>query len=120
MDLKQIMQFNNFVVIGNTAEEEKYAYKIKEKLLQNNYTVACVDKEYKSINDVPFEIDVLDLCMNPLKSIKLLKENTKPIKTVVIQPGAESEEIKDFLKSTNIPYIEGCLLVGMSLYKKTN
>ena len=119
MDLKEIMNFNNFVVLGNTTDEEKYAYKIKEKLLQNKYNVACVDKQYKTINDVPFDIDVLDLCMNPLKSIKLLKENTKPIKAVVIQPGAESDEIISFLNKENIPFIEGCLLVGMTLYKKS-
>lgn len=119
MDLKEIMLFNNFVVLGNTLDKEKYAYKIKEKLLQNNYKVACVDKQYKSLNDIPFEIDVLDLCMNPLKSIQLLKENSKPIKAVVIQPGAESAELKAFLEDAKIPYIEGCLLVGMSLYKKS-
>ena len=119
MDLKQIMQFNNFVVLGNTLDKEKYAYKIKEKLLQNNYKVACVDKQYKSLNDIPFEIDVLDLCMNPLKSIKLLKENTKPIKAVVIQPGAESTDLIAFFEEAKIPYINGCLLVGMALYKKS-
>lgn len=119
MDLKEIMHFNNFVVLGNTLDKDKYAYKIKEKLLQNNYKVACVDKQYKSLNDIPFEIDVLDLCMNPLKSIQLLKENSKPIKAVVIQPGAESADLKAFLEDVKIPYIEGCLLVGMSLYKKS-
>ena len=28
MDLIEVMRFNNFVVVGNTVLEEKYAYKI--------------------------------------------------------------------------------------------
>ena len=62
-------------------------------------------------------IDVLDLCINPNLGINLLKENKKEIKVVVIQPGAESLDIINYLSNNNIPYIEGCLLVGLSLYK---
>ena len=55
------------------------------------------------------------------KSQNFLKEiikNEKTIKIVVIQPGAESEEIIEYLKDNNIDYLEGCLLVGLKLYKK--
>ncbi len=34
------------------------------------------------------------------------------------QPGAESEEIINFLEDHNMDYIEGCLLVGLKLYAK--
>lgn len=118
MNLKEIMQFNNFVVVGDTLNKDKYAYKIKQQLIDHNYQVQSVGKELTSINEVTFDIDVLDLCIHPIKGIKLLKENNKKIKTVVIQPGAESEEIINFLKENNIDYLEGCLLVGLSLYKK--
>ena len=87
MNLEKIMQYDNFVVVGNTINNEKYAYKIKHKLLENNYNVECVGKELKSINDVNFDIDVLDLCINPNLGINLLRENKKHIKAVVIQPG---------------------------------
>ena len=118
MNLKEIMQLNNFVVVGDTINPEKYAYKIKHELINNNYKVESVGKELNSINEVTFDIDVLDLCIHPIKGIKLLQENNKKIKTVVIQPGAESEEIFNYLKENNIDYIEGCLLVGLRLYKK--
>lgn len=111
------MDFKNFVVVGNTINEEKYACKIKNKLIAANYNVECVGKELKSINDVNMDIDVLDLCINPNLGIDLLKENKKEIKVVVIQPGAESLDIINYLSNNNIPYIEGCLLVGLSLYK---
>ena len=118
MTLDKVMKLDNFVVVGNTILEDKYAYKIKHELIGAGYQVECVGKELDSINDVKAEIDVLDLCINPVVGIKLLKENKKKIKTVVIQPGAESDEIINFLKENNIDYLEGCLLVGLRLYKK--
>ena len=118
MELKEVMQLDNFVVVGNTIVEDKYAYKIKHELINAGYKVECVGKELDSINDVKAEIDVLDLCINPVVGIKLLKENKKKIKTVVIQPGAESNEIIDYLNENKIDYLEGCVLVGLRLYKK--
>lgn len=118
MDLEQIMKMKNFVVVGNTLVEEKYAYKIKSRLELNGYTTYGVDKELASINDVPGDIDVIDLCIHPVKGLKLLKECTKPFQCIVIQPGAESKEIFEFLDQKKWPYIEGCLLLGMDWYCK--
>ena len=118
--LEDVMKFKNIVVVGNTINEEKYACKIKNELLNNNYNVLAVGKELKSINDVNFEIDVLDLCINPNIGLELLKENKKEIKVVVIQPGAESEEIKEFLNGNNIKFLEACLLIGLKLYGNKN
>lgn len=117
MNLEQVMKLRNFVVVGNTINEEKYAYKIKQGLIEAGYDVSAVGKELQSINDVDMEIEVLDLCINPALGLKLLQENKKPIKVVIIQPGAESDEIKEFLSANNIEYIEGCLLLALSLYK---
>lgn len=118
MDLKEIMLQNNFVIVGNTLQSDKYACIIKNKLEESGYKTAGVYKELTSINEVDFEIDVLDLCINPVLGLKFLEENKKPVKCVVIQPGAESDEIKNYLESKHIDYIEGCLLVGLKLYPK--
>lgn len=112
------MQFNNVVVVGNTIDIEKYAYKIKHALIEQGYQVASVGKELESINDVDFEIDVLDLCINPHLGIKLLRENRKQIKVVVIQPGASSDEIVNYLKEKEISFIDGCMLLGLKLYPR--
>ena len=50
MDLEQIMQMNTFAVVGDTLNPEKYAYKIKEGLLEQGYTVNSVVKELASLN----------------------------------------------------------------------
>ncbi|WP_027400547.1 CoA-binding protein [Anaerovorax odorimutans] len=118
MDLKETMEQKVFAVVGDTLNEEKYAYKIKKQMQDANYKVYSVGKELKSINDIPEDdIDVIDLCINPVKGLNLMKECNKKFKNVVIQPGAESEELLDYLKQNEIPYIESCLLVGLSLYK---
>ena len=118
MELMDVMKLNNFVVAGNTINEDKYAYKIKQGLINAGYNVECVGKELGSIDEVSFDIDVLCLCIHPALGIELLKKCTKKIKTIVIQPGAESDEIIDYLTKSKIDFIEGCLLVGLRLYKK--
>ncbi len=116
MDLKEIMSYKNFCVVGDTLNEEKYAYKIKHELLKNGYNVTCVYKELKSLNDVS-DLEIVDLCINPVKGFELLQECNKTIKAVLIQPGAQSDSIIEFLKNNNIPYLEGCALVGLKLYQ---
>ncbi|MFK4785814.1 CoA-binding protein [Fusobacterium sp. MFO224] len=116
MNLKETMKMKNFVVIGDTLNKTKYAYRIKKELLAKGYKVASVGKELESINDVGFDIDVLDLCINPKAGIKLLKENKKEFKNIVIQPGAESREILEYLDEMGLPYIESCILVGLKIY----
>ena len=97
MDLEQIMQMNTFAVVGDTLNPEKYAY---------------------TLNEIPGDLDIIDLCINPAKGIQLLRECRKPFRCIVIQPGAESPEILSYLQEQNLPYIEGCLLVGMRLYPR--
>ncbi|MBQ9281192.1 MAG: CoA-binding protein [Treponema sp.] len=118
MELKEIMEQGSFAVAGDTLNEEKYAFKIKQGLLEHGYTVYAVGKELSSFNDIPDEIDIIDLCINPVKGIALIKDCKKPFKCIVIQPGAESEELLSYLDENNIPYIQGCLLVGLSVYAK--
>ena len=87
MDLEQIMQMNTFAVVGDTLNPEKYAYKIKEGLLEQGYTVHSVGKELQSLNEIPGDLDIIDLCINPAKGIQLLRECRKPFRCIVIQPG---------------------------------
>ena len=118
MDLKEIMAQRVFAVAGDTLNEEKYAYKIKHGLLEHGYTVHAVGKELQSFNDIPGDIDIIDLCINPAKGLALIKDCKKPFKCIVIQPGAENEDLLAYLNENALPYIQGCLLVGLSVYAK--
>ncbi|MBN7772803.1 CoA-binding protein [Clostridium aminobutyricum] len=116
MDLRETMRQKTFAVVGDTLNEDKYAYKIKKQMEGAGYKVYCVGKELQSINDIPEDIDVIDLCINPVKGLQLMKECEKNFNNVVIQPGAESPELLDYLRQKNLPFIESCLLVGLSVY----
>lgn len=116
MELKEIMSLSRFAVLGDTLNPEKYAYKIKQALLEKGYTVYPVGKELASLNDIPGDIDVVDLCIHPAKGLKLLQECRKPFRCVVIQPGASDQALVDYLQAHHIPYLDGCVLVGLRLY----
>ena len=117
MNLQQVMAQKSFVVVGDTLNPEKYACKIKLAMMEAGYEVQSVGKELASINQTEGEIDVLDMCINPKKGLELLKECKKDFKSVVLQPGAFDDELVAYLQENKIPYIEGCLLVGLRLYK---
>lgn len=116
MDLRDIMQEKRFAVLGDTLNEAKYASIIKQAMLDRGYTVYAVGKELASLNDIEDKIDIIDLCINPIKGLQLIKECTKSFKCIVIQPGASNEEMLQYFKDNNIPYLDACLLVGLKLY----
>ena len=113
MTLKEVMSKERFAVVGGTLNPEKYAYKIKHAMLRAGYTVHAVGKELESLNDIPGEIDIIDLCIHPAKGLKLMRECEKDFECIVIQPGAGSEELKAYLTEKGMPYIEDCLLIGL-------
>ena len=52
------------------------------------------------------------------KGLELLKSCEKPFKSVVLQPGAGSDEIRAYLTEQQIPFIDGCLLVGLATFPR--
>lgn len=118
MELKEVMQQQSFVIVGDTLNETKFACKIKHAMAGRGYDVQCVGKELSSINETEGQIDIIDLCIRPDKGLELLRNCEKPFKSVVLQPGAGSEEIREFLAEKQIPFIDGCLLVGLASFPK--
>lgn len=118
MTVEKLLEKKTFVVAGDTLNEEKYACRIKKALLDSGYTVYAVGKELESLDDVPVPFDVLDLCIHPAKGLALLQACTKPIPYVIIQPGAGSDGIMDYLDHEGIPYLDGCVLKGLENINK--
>lgn len=116
MDLQEVMTKRTFAVVGDTLNPQKYAYKIRNGLQEHGYTAYAVGKELPSLNDVPGKLEIIDLCINPAKGLKLIQACEKDFDCIVIQPGAESDELFRYLDERKLPYLEGCLLVGLSLY----
>ena len=113
MTLQEIMQERRFAILGDTLKPSKYAAIIKDAMQNKGYTVYAVGKELASLNDIEGEIDIIDLCINPIKGLQLIKECKKSYRCILIQPGADNEELLQYLIANNIPHTHGCLLVGL-------
>jgi len=118
---EQMMEFKNWAVVGDVLNEEKYAFKIVKRLEKGKYNVIKVnprsnsDQVYKSLKDVKEKIDVIDLVIHPKVGINVIKEAKEVgIDKILIQPGAESEEILEYCKENNIHAFQGCALVELS------
>lgn len=118
MELKDIMNQQVFAVAGDTLKAEKFAARIKTGLTEQGYTAYGVGKELASFNDVPADIDIIDLCIRPEEGLRLLKESRKPCKCVVLQPGADSPALTRWLEENQVPYVRNCLLIGMQTYPR--
>jgi predicted CoA-binding protein len=125
MQAQELLNYDNWVVVGDVLNSSKYAHRILNSLKEAGFNVEGVnprdktDIVVKSLGDVSYKIDVIDLCINPLTGLNIVKEAAElKIDKVLIQPGAESEDILDFCKSNGITAIEGCALVELSYYKR--
>lgn len=121
MVARELLNYKNWVVVGDVINQSKYAYRILEKLKSSGFNVVGMhpkkggEEIYKSLKDVPFQIEVIDLCINPVLGMEILKEaKSLIINKILIQPGAESEEILNYCRENNIIAIEDCALVQLS------
>ena len=125
MEAQQLLNYENWVVVGDALNSSKYAHRILNSLEEAGFNVAGVNPRdttgnaYKSLGEVPYKIEVIDLCINSINGIAIIKEALDlGIKRVLIQPGAESNEILEFCSSNEIIAIEGCALVELSYYRR--
>ncbi|OFI05369.1 hypothetical protein CLOACE_17460 [Clostridium acetireducens DSM 10703] len=117
----ELLNYKNWVVIGDVENTNKYAIKILNALLDSGFNVKGVnprsssEKVYNTLKKIPYKIDVIDLCINPIDGISILKEVKElGINNILVQPGAGSDAIKRFCIDNKINYIQGCALVELN------
>jgi predicted CoA-binding protein len=120
MQAQDFLNYKNWAVAGDVLNSSKYAFKIFHSLMGAGFNVVGVNPRsseetvYKSLSEAG-KVDVLDLCINYRSGIELVKQAAQlGIRYVLIQPGAESDEIIEFCKNSDIIAIEGCALVELS------
>lgn len=119
MKAKEMIKERNWVVVGDVTNPTKYAYQILEKFRFKGYEIVGVHPKggegvYKTLKEVPYKIDAIDLCANPKIGLEFIKEaNSMGINKILIQPGADSEEIMKYCNENNILAIRGCALVEL-------
>lgn len=122
MHLRDFMKMKNWAVIGDVDNTLKYAYQIRNELKEKGYKAYGVHPQgtgftYRSLKSIPGPIDIVDLCINPRDGLNYAKEIIElGIKYVLIQPGAQSNEVIALLRTNHVEVLEGCALVGLRLY----
>lgn len=120
MNIEELIKLKNWVVIGDVSNDTKYANKILNKFKLKGYMVSGVHPKggkgiYTNLKEVPYNIEAIDLCINAKYGIEFLKEAKElGIKNVLIQPGAESDEILKYCKENSINAIENCALIQLN------
>lgn len=117
---REFLDYKNWAVAGDVSNPLKYAHKILDYLKDDGFNAVGVNPSienqgvYNSLSEIPYKVEVLDLCINPYKGIKIVQEaNELKIDKILIQPGAESPEIINFCEVNGIQAIQGCALVEL-------
>ncbi len=114
-----------WAVVGASDNPERYSYRIVKLLKERGYTVYPVSpkldellglKVYRSVADIPEEVDVVDMVVNPRIGIGAMKEiAARGIRYVWLQPGAESAEIHAFAEENGVEAIDACILAVLAI-----
>jgi len=126
--VKEFLNQKRFAVVGSFRNEAKFAYKILVDLIKKEYEVFPVNPHmsevegrvcYKTISDIPYNVDVVNMVTPPLVTEGVLKECLqKGIKRVWLQPGAESQAAIKFCHDNDIKVIHGICVMLESLKEK--
>ncbi|MGB4204296.1 MAG: CoA-binding protein [Bacteroidales bacterium] len=128
-NFKAFLNYKRIAVGGVSRNRDKYGNIVFRKLLKYGYQVFPVNKNtdeieghkcYRSIDDLPQNIDALVLVTPPEQSLELIRQaNGLGIKNFWLQEGAENQEIIDFGKANDLNIITGyCIMVQLKRMKE--
>lgn len=111
----------NVVVVGASANEERYSNKAMKMLAEYGHTPIPVApaadtilerKVYRHVRDVAERVDTVTLYVGPQRQTGLFDQiiELKP-KRVIFNPGTENPAEYERLQAANIEPIEACTLV---------
>lgn len=109
------------VVLGASNKPERYSHKAVSLLKEKGYTVIPVHPALDfiaeipvahSLSDISGDVHTLTIYLNPSQSRPLFSEIIRlHPQRVILNPGAESDALKDILRQYDISFIEACSLV---------
>jgi uncharacterized protein len=128
MTPEKLMELKNWAVVGVKQDEDQYAYKIFQILKEKGYTVYPVNpkeddidgyKCYSKVSDIPGQVDVVDMVVNPVTGLKLLDSiEEKNIKYLWLQPGSHNKEFIEEVEKRGFIYVQDCILARLKLRRK--
>jgi len=113
------------VIVGASRDRSKYGNKAVRAYLSNGWTVFPVNpnckeieglKCYKSPKEVPGNPEYASLYVPPTIGIKLLNELAEiGVKTIYVNPGAESDELIEEAKRLGMKPILACSIRAIGI-----
>ncbi len=115
----------SIAIIGATTNRNRYSNKAVRAYKARGYTVYPVSirheeveglRAYRSIKDIPGPVDVASLYVNPRVGIGLLNEIAeKGVKTLFVNPGADSQELMKRAESLGLGPILACSILSLGI-----
>jgi coA-binding domain protein len=114
---EEMLAKKNWVVYGITDDVEKFGYKIPMVMVQKGYNVVGVNKKYagkkilgidvySSLEEVPMDVDCVDVVVNPKISLNVVDEAVKKgVKNLWFQPHTFDDEVISKTEKNNINYV---------------
>ncbi|NJE85938.1 CoA-binding protein [Thermococcus sp. CX2] len=114
--------FKRIALVGASPNPVKYGNIILRDLTRKGFEILPVNpnydeieglKCYRSVRELPKDVDVIVFVVPPKVGIQVAKEAVEAgFKKLWFQPGAESEEIREFLESKGVEYsFHKCIMV---------
>ena len=114
------------LVLGASANPDRYAYRAIRMLRQQGYPVVAVGNSAGMVDDITITTQLTDTIQPDTITLYLNTEHQKLYydsilklkpRRVLFNPGAENPEFENLLKQNNIEPIEACTLVLLSTHQ---
>jgi len=119
------VKFKSIAIIGAVSDRERYGNRAVRAYKAKGYAVFPVSlrdaeieglKAYRSIGDVPGNVDAASLYVNPKIGIQLLDDMArKGVRLVFVNPGAESDELVAKARKLGLNPILACSIVSIGM-----
>ena len=110
-------------IIGASADRSKFSNKAVRAFVRQGYTVYPVHPKeaeiegltaYKSVVDIPGPVEMASLYLPPAVGMRVVEDVArKGIPEVWLNPGAESPELVEKVRSLGLKPIVACSIVGI-------
>ena len=128
MTPEEMMSLKNWAVVGVKPEKDQYAYMIYSILKEEGYNVYAVNPKfdmigedvcYPSVPDIPHDLDVVDLVVNPQVGSKLLDGIAgRKVKYLWLQPGSYDDKLISEIEKKKFIYVKDCVLARLRLKRQ--
>jgi len=119
--IKKILEMKNVAVVGMSRHSEKAAHFVPKYLHENGFNITPVNpksdeildkKCYDRINDVPDEIDIVDVFRPSDQVLEIIKETIKKNPKVIwLQEGIHNHEAEQLARDAGIDVVfNRCML----------